>query len=130
VRGERREGAADLQEKQENSFGHWVQLFFRSHMVLDAEAEIKQQENSGVLIKITKPMEIIITKFPEKKREKPTENTLKISENTEVSPEISKMLAATSKQKTIAPADGNLSLDQMWIISSLVGQYLNPKNNR
>lgn len=85
-------------------------------MVLADPEEVEKHKDSGVLVEIRKPAEILLERFPERR-----DNTTK-----SITPILARPLA-TGAPTMQTRADENLSLDQMWIISSLVGQYLTPK---
>lgn len=85
----------------------------RSQMVLDDAEETTRQREGGIIVQITKPKSTILQKYPEKERVRKSRNVKK------------ETLEDKHNTASIAPpADQSLSLDQMWIISSLVGQYL------
>jgi len=84
-------------------------------VVMDNKEELAKQLATGMCIRITEPSELITTKYPHKKP------LPKEGESVEV--EVPKK----QQNQTVIPqtqALNNLSLEKMWVISSLVGEYL------
>jgi len=98
-----------------------MQEFYKSQVVLADTKEVQHQIDSGMCLRITQPSTLIINKYPNKKPSASKTSSIHIA-TTEPKP------ATITKHE---PKDGppstvnTLSLEKMWMISSLVGQYLN-----
>jgi len=94
--------------------------FYKSQVVLADGNELQRQIDSGMCLRITQPATILVNKYPNKK---PTES----KKSSPSSPIATEPTIQTKHKPKDGPAStvNTLSLEKMWVISSLVGQYLN-----
>jgi len=92
-----------------------MKKFYRSQIVLDNKNEIEEQITSGLCTRILEPSTIIKKNYPEKI---PTTSQQQLKESQDLQIPISLPKKPTNQNNT-------LPLEKMWMISSLVSQYLN-----
>eukprot|EP01126_Amoeba_proteus_P008299 TRINITY_DN1305_c0_g2_i27.p1 TRINITY_DN1305_c0_g2~~TRINITY_DN1305_c0_g2_i27.p1 ORF type:complete len:326 (-),score=73.51 TRINITY_DN1305_c0_g2_i27:147-1124(-) len=91
--------------------------FYKSQVVVADSDEIERQVNGGMCVVLVKPSQIILSGFPEKKV---TEKESLIPSSSVPTATVHGIMSTTRTPSV----ESNISLDQMWIISSLVGRYL------
>jgi len=96
--------------------------FYRSQVVLTDPKEAQYQVDSGVCLRITEPSTIILNKYPHKTTtQNVNPSVFHCTPNTTTTQESPKNEIKDGPPSTL----NTLSLEKMWLISSLVGQYLN-----